>query len=55
MASTRIVEEERGSYTGRIGHKHNGYYAGDFGSDMRPAGACRPLLAASTPVRSFVG
>lgn len=27
--SNFIVEEERGTYTGRI-HSHNGYYAGDF-------------------------
>ncbi len=30
MASTRIVEVERGTYTGRLVHPHNGYYAGDF-------------------------
>ena len=41
MASTRIVEEERGTYRGRPTHPHNGYYAGDFsqtspsGSDLR--------------------
>ena len=41
MASTRIIEEERGTYTGRIGHKHNGYYAGDFRAGLHATvGAC---------------
>ena len=31
MAATRIVEEERGSFTGTRRHSHQGYYAGDFG------------------------
>ena len=26
----RIIEEERGTYTPRSAHPHNGYYAGDF-------------------------
>ena len=30
MASTRIVEQDHGSYTGLVTHHHNGYYAGDF-------------------------
>jgi len=30
MAGSRIIEEESGTYTGRIRHTHNGYYAGDF-------------------------
>ncbi|MET0524502.1 MAG: hypothetical protein ABWZ91_06865 [Nocardioides sp.] len=29
MAATRIIEQESGTYTGRV-HPHNGYYAGDF-------------------------
>jgi len=42
MASTRIVEEERGTYRG-IARRHNGYWAGDF-SSLVPAtsGATRP-------------
>ena len=31
MAATRIVEEERGSFTGTPRNPHQGYYAGDFG------------------------
>lgn len=30
MASSRILEEESGTYTGAPRHPHNGYYAGDF-------------------------
>jgi hypothetical protein len=30
MASSRIIEEESGTYSGRPHHPHNGYYAGDF-------------------------
>ena len=30
MASSRIIEEESGTYTGAPRHPHNGYYAGDF-------------------------
>jgi hypothetical protein len=29
MAATRIIEQESGTYIGRV-HPHNGYYAGDF-------------------------
>jgi hypothetical protein len=29
---TRIIEEERGTYTPRNAHPHNGYYPGDFSS-----------------------
>jgi hypothetical protein len=41
MAASLLVEEESGTYTGRIRHSHNGYYAGDFsqrsqfGSELR--------------------
>jgi hypothetical protein len=31
MAATRIVEEERGTFTGAPRNPHQGYYAGDFG------------------------
>lgn len=30
MAATRIVEEERGTFTGTPRSPHQGYYAGDF-------------------------
>ncbi len=30
MAATRIIEEERGTYTGAPRNPHQGYYAGDF-------------------------
>ena len=30
MAASLIIEEESGSYTSRVRHPHNGYYAGDF-------------------------
>ena len=30
MAASLIIEEESGTYTARIRHPHNGYYAGDF-------------------------
>lgn len=30
MAATRIVEEERGTFTGSPRSPHQGYYAGDF-------------------------
>jgi hypothetical protein len=30
MAATRIIEEERGTFTGTPRNPHQGYYAGDF-------------------------
>ena len=30
MASTRIIEQGRGTYAGLVTHHHNGYAAGDF-------------------------
>ncbi len=30
MASTRIIEQDHGTYTGLVTHQHNGYYAGEF-------------------------
>ena len=29
LGITRIIEQESGTYSGRV-HPHNGYYAGDF-------------------------
>jgi len=36
MAASIVIEEESGTFTGRV-HPHNGYYAGDFGSHPRVA------------------
>lgn len=35
MAASLLVEEESGSYTGRIRHSHNGYFAGDLSQASR--------------------
>ena len=35
MAASLLIEEESGTYTGRIRHPHNGYYAGDFSQRSR--------------------
>ena len=44
MASTRIVEEERGTYTGQIRPQHNGYWAGDFSTSASiTSGATLPV------------
>jgi len=44
MAVALLIEEESGTYTGRIRHSHNGYYAGDFSqrSQFGPSCACPP-------------
>jgi hypothetical protein len=44
MASTRVIEEERGTYRGGGPRQHNGYWAGDFHTRV-PAttGATRPV------------
>ena len=36
MASTRIIEQDHGTYAGHFTHQHNGYYAGDFGTAQQP-------------------
>jgi hypothetical protein len=36
MAASLLIEEESGTYTARIRHPHNGYYAGDFSQTPRP-------------------
>jgi hypothetical protein len=46
MASTRTVETEHGTYTGRIRPRHNGYWAGDFSTQA---------LATSAPTRPVRG
>ena len=44
MARALVIEEESGTYTGRM-HAHNGYYAGDFS-------ASRIATAETTPSAS---
>jgi hypothetical protein len=46
MATALVIEEERGTTTGRY-HPHNGYYAGDFFAAVRTApgtGSVQPVL-----------
>ena len=46
MAGSRIIEEESGTYTGRIRHTHNGYYAGDFSAQTPTTfGPVRPAAS----------
>jgi hypothetical protein len=51
MAATRVIEEERGSYTGAPRNPHQGYYAGDFSGrpvtviGLTPASQDDPLFA----------
>jgi hypothetical protein len=56
MAASLLIEEESGTYTGRIRHRHNGYYAGDFsqtppsGSELRlPSAEGRHVFRAASP------
>ena len=41
MAATIYVEVERGVFTGPV-HRHQGYYAGDFGSRHGQDDDCLP-------------
>ncbi len=50
MASTRIIEQDHGTYTGLVSHHHNGYYAGEF--SPRDAGR---TSAATAPRDGLVG
>lgn len=43
----RIIEEESGTFTPRVVHPHNGYYAGDFSSVPFRKPDLRALLALS--------
>ncbi len=49
MTSSRIIEEERGTWTGHA-HPHNGYDAGGFGSGSigAPRSATRLATAPAT-------
>jgi hypothetical protein len=44
MASTRIIEQDHGTYAGLVTHHHNGYYAGDFSrrGTVRASAAAAP-------------
>ena len=44
MASTRIIEQEHGTYAGLVTHHHKGYYAGDFSrrGTVRPSAHMAP-------------
>jgi hypothetical protein len=45
MARGLVIEEESGTYTGRM-HPHNGYYAGDF--SVSRSAAVETALSASS-------
>ena len=45
MAASLLIEQESGTYIGRIRHSHDGYFAGDFSQTSRWA----PELRVSTP------
>ena len=56
MAASLLIEEESGTYIGRIRHRHNGYYAGDLsqtppsGSELRlPFAEGRHVFRAASP------
>ena len=42
---SHIVEEDTGTYTPRVRHPHNGYYAGDFSAVPFRAPDLRSLLS----------
>ena len=52
MAAWIAVENESGTYSGRV-HHHNGYYAGDFAAQrqVRPAAWHVPVTAFETEQR----
>ena len=49
MAATIPVEVESGTYSGRVHHPHNGYYAGDFSSSMAQGRGARTGETAGVP------
>ena len=51
MAATRIIEQESGTYTGRV-HPHNGYYAGDFSGRRHDPRSKATLSSPPSPSRS---
>ncbi len=54
MATSLIIEEERGEYGGSPRHPHNGYWAGDFsnlpGTHCGPVSPGRPVGAPVTTI-----
>lgn len=54
MAASIFIEQESGTWTGRI-NRHNGYYAGDFSARATGLGAHparpRPLSSAEPATR----
>ena len=54
MAASILVEQESGTWTGRI-NRHNGYYAGDFSAPRTTPGAPatrqRPVSSAEPATR----
>ena len=53
MAATRVIEEERGTFTGSPRNPHQGYYAGDFSS--RPVTVVRFVQASATHKQPSAG
>jgi hypothetical protein len=51
MAASLLIEQESGTYTTRIRHSHNGYYAGDFSQTPRSGSELRALNAQRHDVR----
>jgi len=51
MAASLFFETESGTYTGRIRHPHNGYYAGDFSQTPRSESELRGPHAERRDVR----
>jgi hypothetical protein len=49
MAATIPVEVESGTYSGRVHHPHNGYYAGDFSSSRTRGSGARTGETAGVP------
>ena len=41
MAASLLIEQESGTYIGRIRHSHDGYFAGDFSQTSRWASELR--------------
>ena len=51
MAASLLIETGSGTYTGRIRHPHNGYYAGDFTQTPRSRSELRRSHADRHDVR----
>ena len=41
MAASLLIEQESGTYIGRIRHSHDGYFAGDFSQTSQRASELR--------------